>query len=418
MPILPDMAIIRQTVPAAPLADVAATVRAELARIELAARIRPGAHIAIGAGSRGITDYALIVRTIVDELRRYGAEPFIFPAMGSHGGATAAGQRQVLAEWGVTETAMGCPIHSAMDIVHLGCTESGVDAYCDAAAFHSDGIIIVNRVKVHTDFHGPTESGLTKMLAIGLGKRQGAEAIHARGTRGLRDDIPRVAALQIHRAPILCGVAIVEDGAHQVSLVRAVPATTIALEEPALLERARALRARLPLDACHILIVDWMGKDISGAGMDNNVLGRMRIAGEPEPESPRIELVYARRLTPASHGNATGIGFADLVSQRLVDAMDAEMTRINVETSGFLLRGVVPPAAPNDRAALTLACDLLATRGITDPAIMRIRSTLHLDVIQVSVNLLPAALELSGVEMVRAPRPVTFDYADDLWEWE
>ncbi|HEX5690777.1 MAG TPA: lactate racemase domain-containing protein, partial [Roseiflexaceae bacterium] len=213
----PRLAAIRQPVPTAPLADVAQAVRDELARIELSAQLKPGARIGVGAGSRGITDYALVVGTVVAELKRMGAEPFVFPAMGSHGGATAEGQREVLAEWGITEERMGCPIHTAMDVVQVGTTDSGIDVFCDANAFGSDGIIVVNRVKIHTDFHGPTESGLTKMLAIGLGKRQGAEPIHQRGTRGLREEIPRIAAVHLAKSPILCGVAIVEDGAHHVS---------------------------------------------------------------------------------------------------------------------------------------------------------------------------------------------------------
>src|SRR4051812_29015253 len=277
MPPLPRLATIRQSVPTAPLADVAQAVHDELARIHLGSRVKPGARIAVGAGSRGITDYALIVGTVVRELQALGAEPFIFPAMGSHGGATAEGQRGVLAEWGITPERMGCEVRSSMEVVQIGATPSGIAVFCDASAFNSDGIVLVNRVKIHTDFHGPTESGLTKMMAIGLGKRQGAELIHAYGTRGLRDEIPQVAAVHLARSPMLLGVAIVEDGAHHVSYVQAVPAQDIPRDEPKILDRARALLARLPVDACDLLIVDRMGKDISGAGMDNNVLGRMLI---------------------------------------------------------------------------------------------------------------------------------------------
>src|SRR5215216_5302330 len=277
MPSLPHLATIRQTVPTAPLADVAQAVRDELARIDLLSRIKPGARIAVGAGSRGITDYALIVETVVRGLQTLGAAPFIFPAMGSHGGATAEGQRGVLAEWGITSERMGCEVHSSMDVVQIGATPSGIAVFCDASAFNSDGIVLVNRVKIHTDFHGPTESGLTKMMAIGLGKRQGAELIHAHGTRGLRDEIPQVAAVHLARSPIVCGVAIVEDGEHHVSHVQAVQAQAIPHEEPAILQRARALLARLPVEACDFLIVDQIGKDISGGGMDGNVIGRMFI---------------------------------------------------------------------------------------------------------------------------------------------
>jgi hypothetical protein len=415
MPSFPDLATIRQTVPTAPLADVAQAVRDELARIDLRSRIAPGARIAVGAGSRGITDYGLIVGTVVRELRALGAEPFIFPAMGSHGGATAEGQRGVLAEWGITPERMGCDVHSSMEVVQIGATPSGIPVFCDASAFGSDAIVLVNRVKIHTDFHGPTESGLTKMIAIGLGKRQGAELIHAQGTRGLREEIPRVAAVHLARSPILCGVAIVEDGAHHVSMIKAIPAQAIPLEEPAVLERARQLMARLPIDTCDFLIVDQIGKEISGGGMDGNVIGRMFIEGEPEPEAPRVGMLLARRLTRATHGNACGIGYADMVTQQLIDAMDEEITRINVATSGFLLRGRIPPVFPNDRAAIEHALALLGERtNGAGPTVLRIRDTLSLEELQASANLLPELLARPGVELAAAPSAMRFDQAGAL----
>jgi hypothetical protein len=315
----------------------------------------------------------------------------------------------VLAEWGVTPEAIGCPILSGMEVVRVGETETGIAVFCDAQAFASDGIIVVNRVKVHTDFHGPTESGLTKMLAIGLGKRQGAELIHARGAPGLREEIPRVAALHLERSPILCGVAIVEDGAHNISHIQAVAAQDIPAVEPQLLERARSLLAALPIEECDLLIVDWMGKDISGAGMDNNVLGRMYIDGEPDPPAPRIGLVAVLRLTAASHGNATGIGFADLVSQQLIDAMDEEITRVNMVTSGFMRRGQIPPVCPNDRALVERALGLLAAgRPSGAPTVLRIRDTLSLEKLLVSENLLPTLLARRGVELLAPPHEMEF----------
>jgi len=415
MPSLPLLATIRQTVPTAPLADVAQAVRDQLAQIDLRSRVRPGARIAIGAGSRGITDYALIVGTVVRELQALGAAPFIFPAMGSHGGATAAGQRGVLAEWGITPERMGCAVHSSMEVVQIGETPTNIAVFCDAGAFNSDGIVLVNRVKIHTDFHGPTESGLTKMMAIGLGKRQGAELIHAHGTRGLREEIPRVAAVQLARSPILCGVAIVEDGAHHVSMIKALPAQAIPLEEPAILERARQLMARLPVDACDFLIVDQIGKEISGGGMDGNIIGRMYIEGDPEPESPRVGMLLARRLTRATHGNACGIGYADMITQQLIDAMDEEITRINIATSGFPLRGRIPPVFANDRAAIDHALSALSERiNGAGPTVLRIRDTLSLDEMQASANLLPELLARPGVELVAEPREMRFDDAGAL----
>jgi hypothetical protein len=297
-----------------------------------------------------------------------------------------------------------------MDVVQVGETPTGIAVFCDANAFNSDGIIVVNRVKIHTDFHGPTESGLTKMMAIGLGKRQGAELIHRHGARGLREEIPRVAAVHLARSPMLCGVAIVEDGAHHVSHIQAVPAQDIPHEEPKILDRARALLAKLPVDACDLLIVDRMGKDISGAGMDNNVLGRMLIDGQPEPPAPRIGMVAVLRLTEASHGNATGLGFADLTTQQLIGAMDEEITRINLETSGFMRRAVVPPIAPDDHSAIERALTTLAARtNGAGPAVLRIRDTLSLAELQVSENLLPALLARPGVELIGEPREMRFD---------
>jgi hypothetical protein len=415
MPALPHLATIRQTVPTAPLADVAQAVRDQIAQLDLQSRIKPGARIAVGAGSRGITDYALIVGTVVRELQALGAEPFIFPAMGSHGGATAEGQRGVLAEWGITPELIGCEVRSSMEVVQIGATPSGIAVFCDASAFNSDGIVLVNRVKIHTDFHGPTESGLTKMMAIGLGKRQGAELIHAQGTRGLREEIPRVAAVQLARSPILFGLAIVEDGAHHVSQVKALTAQAIPREEPAILERARQLMARLPVDACDFLIVDQIGKEISGGGMDGNIIGRMFIEGEPEPESPRVGMLLARRLTRATHGNATGIGYADMITQQLFEAMDEEITQINVATSGFLLRGRIPPIFANDRAAVDHALAALSERtNGAGPTVLRIRDTLSLDELQASANLLPELLARPGIELVAEPREMRFDQAGTL----
>jgi hypothetical protein len=410
MAVFPRLARIRQAVPNAPLADVAQAVRDELHRIGITQQVKPGARIAVAAGSRGITDYAVVIGTIVDELKRIGAEPFIFPAMGSHGGATAEGQAGVLATWGITEETMGCPILSDMDVTYVGTTESGIPVYCDSNAFASDGIIVVNRVKIHTDFHGPTESGITKMMGIGLGKITGAEPIHKRGLHGLRYDLPQVAAVHLANSPILCGVAIIEDGAHHVSIIEAIPAQQIPTREPELLRKAYQLLARLPVHECDILICDLMGKDISGAGMDNNVLGRLRIDGEPDPESPKIGLVCVRRLTEATHGNAAGIGFGDLITQQLYDAIDHEVTRINVQTSGFLLRGIVPPVLPNDQAMIARALEIMAEQkpGIT-PRIIRIKSTLHLEELQVSENLLEELRDQPGIELIQEAQAMEFD---------
>ena len=219
-----------------------------------------------------------------------------------------------------------------------------------------------------------------------------------------------MAAIQLARSPILCGVAIVEDGAHHVSMIKALPAQAIPRDEPAILERARQLMARLPVDACDFLIVDQIGKEISGGGMDGNIIGRMFIEGEPEPDSPRVGMLLARRLTRATHGNACGLGYADMITQQLIDAMDEEITRINVATSGFLLRGRTPPVFANDRAAIEHALAVLGERtNGAGPTVLRIRDTLSLDELQASANMLPELLARPGIELLAEPKEMQFD---------
>ncbi len=296
-----------------------------------------GTEVAIALGSRGIVDLQLIVRRVVAWVRSHGASPFVVSAMGSHGGATAEGQREVLASYGLAEHALGCPVRTSMDVVALTAEVGGVAVVTDAEAARAAATIVVNRVKPHTDFHGPYESGLMKMIAIGLGNQVQAERIHAYGAAGLRTLMPEIATLVIAESNVVLGVAIIENALEQVMAVEAIPAARIAAAEPGLLELARAHMPRLPVDALDVLLVDQMGKDISGVGMDTNVIGRTMILGEPDPERPSIRMIGCHRLTPASHGNACGMGLADVVPQVFVDAVDEEVTRTNIVTSGFLL---------------------------------------------------------------------------------
>ena len=307
----PRLTPIRQHFSTHRLENVASELKAQLqacaAALPPKAAIRPGARIAIAVGSRGIAHLVEIVRQVAAWVKSQGAEPFIVPAMGSHGGATAAGQRKVLEGYGLTEAAVGAPIVSSMDVVELPQGDAEVPVYYDAAAHAADGTIVINRIKPHTSFHGRHESGLMKMIAIGLGKHAQALAIHNLGVRGLREVMPQVARQALRSANILLGVAIVENANDETMIVRAIPAGCIAEEEPALLEIARAQMPRLPVPELDLLIVDEMGKDISGLGMDTNVIGRLKIPGQPEPERPRIRVIYVRDLTDATHGNAVGM---------------------------------------------------------------------------------------------------------------
>ena len=396
----PALYTIRQRFPHDCLADVLGTLRAELAGCP--ARVRPGMRVALAVGSRGIANLAAVVRETVDWVRAQGGEPFIVPAMGSHGGATAAGQKAVLAEYGITEAGVGAPVRSSMEVVELPRGDCALPVYCDRLAAAADATIIINRVKPHTSFHGRHESGLMKMTAIGLGKHQQALAIHARGVTGLRDLMPRVAAQILAQGNILLGIALVENAYDETCHLAVLPAAEIAEREPALLEMARARMPRLPLDDIDLLIVEEMGKNISGLGMDPNIIGRLKIAGQPEPETPHIRLIYVRDLTEATQGNATGMGLADLMARRAAEKIDYRATYANVITTGWLERGKLPVVADTDRAALEIAECSLATQAAPPWRIVRVRNTLHLDLLQVSAPALDALAGRADIEHLGA----------------
>ncbi|MEO5898638.1 MAG: DUF2088 domain-containing protein [Ilumatobacteraceae bacterium] len=337
-----------------------------------------GSEVAIAIGSRGIGSLVTVVGRVVAWVRAQGATPFLVPAMGSHGGATDEGQREVLESYGFGNEWESCAIRSSMDVVAVsGEHDLPVSIVTDANASVASATILVNRVKQHTDFHGRYESGLMKMAAIGLGKRVQAEALHAFGTYGLRELMPKVAEHVLANANIVLGVALVENALDETMLVEAIPAASISSVEPALLVSAAAHAPRLPVDALDVLLIDRMGKDISGAGMDTNVSGRVMINGEVDPPAPRISMIAVHGLTAPSHGNATGMGLADVVTRQLADTIDHDVTRTNVVTSGFLLRGKLPVVAGDDQQAWELC---LRGAGVVDRAAVRaarIVDTLH-----------------------------------------
>jgi len=302
----------------------------------------------------------------------------------------------VLAGLGISEAAMGCPIEATMEVVFTGTCSVGLPAYLDRNVAAADGLIIANRAKVHTDFHGPHESGLLKMLAIGLGKETGARAIHQHGVIGLRDYMPAVAKHLLAHSPFLAGFGIVEDGYHSVAQLEGFCAATVVAGDQRLLQRSRELMPRLPADDIDLLIIDEIGKDISGAGLDTNIIGRWMIEGEPEPERPRIKRIVILDLTPASHGNATAYGLADFMSRRLFDKIDFPITVKNMFTSGFLQRARMPLVFDSDTETIQAA---LFDAFRADPAasaqarVMRIKNTLELEKLWVSANI---AAELNG----------------------
>ena len=392
---IPTLYPVKQALPKGDPVDINRTLAAECERLGLAAQVR-GKRIALGFGSRGVASIDRIAGKLVALVKASGGKPFIVPAMGSHGGGTPEGQIEVLSGLGITEDTMGCSIHATMEVVNTGVTSVGMPAYLDKNVAEADGLIITNRAKVHTDFHGPHESGLLKMLAIGLGKETGARTIHQQGTVGLRDYMPIVAKHLLKQSNFVAGFGVVEDGYHAVAQLEGFSADTIVEGDQRLLQRSRELMPSLPVDDIDVLIIDEMGKDISGAGMDTNIIGRWMVEGQPEPESPRIKRIVILDLTPASHGNATTYGLADFMSRRLFDKIDFPITMKNMFTSGFLLRCRMPLVFENDEETIKAA---LFDAFRSDPSqsanarVVRIKNTLALESMWVSANI---ADELNG----------------------
>lgn len=386
------------------LDDVAAVTATTLAACGVT--IEPGWTVAIAAGSRGIRDLVVVIAEVAAWVRSQGGQPFLVPAMGSHGGATAAGQREVLESYGLG--GLGLEIRATMEVVSVPQDDCPVPVVFDAIAAAADATIVVNRVKPHTDFHGRYESGVVKMSAIGLGKRVQADALHSFGTHGLRELMPLVAAQVLRHTNVVLGVAIVENSHDETMAVEAIAADHLLDAEPRLLELARAHLPRLPVDRLDVLLVDRMGKDISGVGMDTNVIGRIMIDGEPDPPAPRIAMIGCHALTAASHGNACGMGLADVVSRSFADSVDMDVTRTNIVTSGFLLRGKLPVVADDDRHVWDLCLRGGGVRDVATVRAARIVDTLHCDELWVSDAVLDdlranAALEFelvrSGLEL-------------------
>jgi len=379
---------VRQDFPTLGLADVRAAARARLEECGLAARLEPGARVAIGVGSRGIANLDVIVHSVVEYWRDHGMAPFIVPAMGSHGAATPEGQTDVLAHLGVGEASMGCPVVSRAEVVSLGRTADGIEVYMDAAAHAADAVMVVARVKWHTSFSGRLESGLMKMMAIGLGKFAGAQNYHTHAQQLGLEHVVRTAGRQVLQSgKMIGGVAVVEDAHHDTAHLEAVPAESIEQREEELLARAKSWMPTLPCDV-DVLIVDEMGKNISGTGMDAKVVNRGP-AGEynPWPGLPSIRRIFVRELHPLSYGNAIGIGLADVTTDRLARQIDWEPTRINALSASVPSRIRLPTHFPDDRACLRW---ISATAGKTDPDQVTfgwIRDTLALDRLAISENL-------------------------------
>ncbi|WP_459891465.1 nickel pincer cofactor-dependent isomerase, group 22 [Halostagnicola bangensis] len=374
--------------------DVEAAATAAIDDIDACSSLSPGAEIAVTAGSRGIHDMPATLSAAIDELQARGYDPFIIPAMGSHGGATAEGQRGTLEALGITEATMGCEIRSSMAVEAVGDDSLGRPVYAAQDALEADAILLANRVKVHTDFNGPVESGLSKIAVIGLGKHRGAESLH---NAAIATDFSAVIRdrmdVLLSETPIVGGIALIENAADRAAHIEGVHAVRIPEREPELLEMAREYFPRLPVDDLDVLVVDEAGKEKSGTGMDTNVLGRYRFHGEDEPESPNITRVYVRSLTDPSHGNALGVGLADFVHRDFVSDIDFEDTYVNIATSGETNRAKLPFVVPDDLTALLLTCSTTGISSAENLRVARIPSTMEPDTLVVSE---PVADELSS----------------------
>ncbi|MEI6234318.1 MAG: lactate racemase domain-containing protein [Planctomycetota bacterium] len=387
----PKMLRLKQKFQKSSPVNVPIALAEQFASLGLLAGIKPGARIAVTAGSRGITAIAGIVGSVIKLLKDAGADPFIVPAMGSHGGATPEGQLRLLADYNITEATMGVPIRASMETKILGTTADGVPVHFSVEALNSDGIVVLNRIKPHTDFQGGAiASGMMKMIAIGLAKRNGAEACHAAAARlGHERVVTSAARISLTQAPILCAIGIVEDPFHQTAIIKVTRSETIEIEEAKLLNEARARMPKLPFDDVDLLIVDRIGKNISGTGMDTNIVGRgvqgyssSLIPGEIE--SPIIRRLFVRGLTPQSHGNAVGIGIADFVTTRLVNSIDRNATYINSLTAMTPQLSKIPIYFDTDRDVIQKAIGTLALAKDAPVRCIRIADTLSLEEVWVS----------------------------------
>lgn len=400
---LPRMVHVRQKFDRPRLASVTATVVEQFKRAEVRAKVKPGMTIAVGCGSRGINNIAECTKQVIAELKALGAKPFIFPAMGSHGGATAEGQREVLEGYGITEATMGCPVHSQMDVVELGKLDSGMPVYMDKLAAAADGVVLICRVKPHTNFRAPIESGIVKMMTIGMGKIIGATTLHTDGMDAFGELLPNAARLIMAKKNFLIGVAMVENAADETAIIEAVPGEQVFDREPVLQAKAKSLMARLQFDEIDVLVVERIGKNISGSGMDPNITGRNCRFTEWDMK-PLVKKIAILGLTPETHGNATGLGLADVITMRLYRDIDIAKTYANVITSTYLDGAGIPIIMNTDQEAIQLAVKTVVRVKPQDTKIVRVANTLEIMDIHVSEPLLP---------LVKA-NPSMFEIVGDL----
>jgi hypothetical protein len=409
------MLLVRQNFPDRRLPDVAAAVERELEASSFASRLKPGSKVAVGVGSRGINNIATIVRQVASYWKRQGMQPFLFPAMGSHGAATAEGQKEVLAHYGITEQTMGCPIVSQLEVVSLGETPEGIKTFMDRTAYEADGVMLVGRVKWHTDFAGKIESGLYKMMAIGLGKFHGAQYYHGYAYKlGLEYVIRSIGRQVLGSGKILGGLAILEDAHHNTAKVAAVPVEGMEQREEELQALVKSWMGRVPFPL-DILILDEIGKNISGAGMDTKVANR-GVMGEYNPwdTAPRIERIFVRDLSELTYNSGVGIGMADVTTDRLVNRIDWVPTQLNSLTANTPAAIRTPIHFATDRECLDKIWPTVGKFERQEILIGWIRNTMELSRIMLSETLRPEIERNPLLEIVGGPVELPFDVQGNL----
>ena len=412
----PEIFRIRQKFDRPVIDDIPAEVEAELSRLNLGAAIQPGQSVAITAGSRGIANIHIIIKSIVSHLKGLGAEPFVVPAMGSHGGATAEGQQHIVEGYGITEDYVGCPIRSSMETVIVCDAKEGFPVHFDKNAYGADHVVVCGRVKPHTTFVGDIESGLMKMMLIGLGKYEGAKTYH----RAIKDHsfgqiVRSVAKEVLSKCRIVAGLAVVENGYDETAKLKAVGPNEFEEREKELLVLAKQWMPRLPFKQADLLVVDQIGKNISGSGMDSNVVGRKLLdhrAGDEE--WPKVRTIFLRGLTEETHGNATGIGMAEFALTRAVDAMDIAITRRNCITGGSPTSAMIPLHYQTDKEVLEATLPEMGLTSVPDTKVMWIHNTLEVSELECSVAYLDEARQSNEIEILSEPRPLPLDNNGNL----
>jgi hypothetical protein len=410
------MVTIRQQFERPRVDDLAGSVQTTLERLDLGRIIRPGQSVALTAGSRGIANIPSILRATAAFLRKLGAQPFIVPAMGSHGGGTAEGQRHILESYGITEEFTGVPIRASMDVISLGTTPEGYPVYLDRHASEADHIGVVARVKPHTGFSGPIESGLLKMMMIGLGKHVGALAYHRLLLEEPYDRVVRsVSRVMRAKAPIAFGLGIVENAYDETALLQGVGPAEFESKEEELLVLAKQWLAKLPWREADLLIIDEIGKNISGSGMDTNIVGRKRaFRGQESTGQPKMRHIYVRGLTSTTHGNAAGIGLADFTSTRLIKSMNYRATVINCLTAGYPEGAILPVHFETDREVIEAALVIIGRREPHEARVLRIRNTLDVETLEASEACLAEPSRQSKLDVLGAPWELAFDSQGSL----